>query len=89
MVLMKASESYETWWRPLPLWLQGVAILVAFPAWLFIVFCILAGDAKGTAALVASGAFAATALLHIAFDDRNRRGGQERLDAADLSDNAE
>ena len=71
---MKLSASFKSWWRPLPLWLKGVTVVVAFPAWLFIGYCVLTMQAKSTSALAAFGTFAIVALLHIVFDDRNRRG---------------
>ena len=83
---MEAGESYGYWWRPLPLWLKGVTVLVAYPAWFFGVYCILTGQAKSTAAFSAFVVFAVTALLHILFDNRNRRGGLEGHRGMDLTD---
>ena len=74
-----------SWWQPLPLWLKAITVLVAYPAWLFIAYCVLTGQAKSIAAICAFVAFSITALLHIMFDRRNRRGGQEYHGGLDLT----
>lgn len=58
------------WWRDLPTWLKLLYLLVALPAWLFIVYCMLTNQNKSPAAYLAFGIFAATAALHIIFDRR-------------------
>lgn len=85
---MKTHTSLKSWWRPLPVWLKAVTLIVGFPAWLFIVYCVLAGQADSIAALVAFLIFAAVAILHIIFDRRYRRGDHERsgLDVSGSSD---
>lgn len=86
---MEAGASYKSWWRPLPKWLKGVTVLVAYPAWILIVYCILTGHAKSTAALFAFVAFAITALLHVIVDSRNRRGDPEVHGGLDLTGGGE
>lgn len=61
----------EAWWRPLPLWLKLITALVAFPAWFFIVYCIVTGQSNGPAAYVAGAVFFLCAGLHLIFDRRN------------------
>lgn len=75
---MKTRASLGIWWRPLPVWLKVVSVLLAFPAWLFIAYCLLSGQAKSVAAFVAFAIFAAVAILHLIFDRRNRQGDHER-----------
>lgn len=72
---MDRPVSYRSWWQPLPVWLKLVAICGAFPAWFIIAYCVLTGQAKSWAALIAFAVFAICTVLHIAFDQRNRRGG--------------
>ena len=70
----------------MPHWLKGVTVLVGFPVWLFIVYCVVVGNAKSTEAFFAFGVFAIFVMLHIVTDSRNRRGFPERGGGADLSD---
>jgi hypothetical protein len=75
---MDRLEAYRSWWRPLPAWLKLVTVVGVYPAWLFIAYCVFTGASKSRGALFAFGIFAVGALLHIAFDRRNRRAGGER-----------
>jgi hypothetical protein len=86
---MAVGASYKIWWQPLPRWLKAVTVLVAYPSWLFIAYCVLTGQAKSASALYAFSAFAIVAMLHITFDNRNRRGNRERHGGVDLSDGGE
>jgi hypothetical protein len=81
---MEDSSSFKSWWQRLPAWLKGATILVAFPAWLCIVYCVLTGQAKSTSAFAGFASFAVVAILHIVFDDRNRRGIRERHGGIDF-----
>ncbi|WP_188513439.1 hypothetical protein [Blastomonas aquatica] len=83
---MAVKQSYRNWWRPLPAWVKAATTLVAFPAWLFIVYCIVTGNLKSLEALSAFGVFAVVVVLHIVFDRRTRRGAPERHGGADLID---
>lgn len=74
---MKTLASLKSWWRPLPVWLQAVTLIIGFPAWLFIAYCVLSGRAESGAAFVAFVMFATVAIVHIMFDRRNRRGNHE------------
>ncbi len=67
----------KDWWRTLPLWLKGLTLLVATPAWVFIIYCVLSGRAKTVAAFLAFAVFVAVTLVHIIFDKRNPRGDWE------------
>ena len=69
--------SQEEWWSGLPLWLKLVFLMIALPAWLFMVFCILTGESKSPAALAAFGVFGAATLLFIIFDRRRGGAGHE------------
>lgn len=75
---MNTRASFGSWWRPLPNWLKGMTLLLAFPAWLFIAYCVLSGQAKSAAACLAFVVFATVTILHLIFDRRNRRGDHER-----------
>lgn len=81
---MEISASFKGWWRPLPAWLKGVTVLVAVPAWFVIVYCVLAGQAKSTSAFAGFASCAVVTILHIVFDDRNRRGIREPRGGIDL-----
>jgi len=74
---MKRATSYQSWWKPLPLWLKLVTVCGAYPAWLFIIYCVLSGQAKSWGALFAFSIFASCTLLHIVFDRRNRLPNRE------------
>ena len=78
LLVMDRLEAYRSWWRPLPAWLKLVTAAGFYPAWLFIIYCVLIGAAKSVAALIAFGICLVVALLHIAFDRRNRDGIPER-----------
>lgn len=75
---MKTRTSYISWWRPLPIWLKGMTLLFGYPAWLFIAYCVLSGQAKSVSAFIAFVIFAAVVILHLIFDRRNRRGEHVR-----------
>jgi hypothetical protein len=75
---MAVDQSYRNWWQPLPKWLNAATTLVAFPAWLFVVYRIVTGNAKSLEALSAFGVFAVVVVLHIVFDGRTRRGAPDR-----------
>jgi hypothetical protein len=75
---MGRLEASRRWWRPLPAWLKLVTITGVYPAWFFIIYCLFTEASKGREALPAFDVFTIGALLHIAFDRRNRGGGQDR-----------
>jgi hypothetical protein len=64
--------SYREWWQGLPRWLRLINALVAIPAWLVIVFCVLVGESASSAALFALGCFAFASILNLIFDRRKR-----------------
>jgi hypothetical protein len=76
VALMETRVTLKSWWQPLPLWLKLVTILITYPAWFFILYCIFSGQAKSMAAIWAFGAFAFSAVLHIIFDSRNSQRGR-------------
>lgn len=59
--------SHSEWWRGMPVWLKLVYLLVAIPAWVTIVYCVLTGQSKNTTALVALSVFVGATLLHIVY----------------------
>lgn len=61
---MSDSTSFQ-WWRGLPTWGRLSFALVAFPAWLVIVYCVLAGKNDSALAYGAFAIFAAVTVLHI------------------------
>lgn len=61
---MNDSTSLK-WWRGLPTWGRLSFALVAFPAWLVIVYCVLAGKNDSALAYGAFAIFAAVTVLHI------------------------
>ncbi len=69
--------SHSEWWRGLPLWLKAVDLILALPAWLFIVFCVVTGQNKSTAALGAFAVCVVSTLLHVTFDRRRGGSGHE------------
>jgi hypothetical protein len=79
----------EDWWRCLPWWLKLVTLLVAFPAWAFIVYCVLTGQADSPPAYAAFVVFAICAALHIRFDRRDHGGGQDGSGGLEMSDSGE
>ncbi|RJG55457.1 hypothetical protein D0Z70_08610 [Sphingobium terrigena] len=81
---MNVKGSFAIWWKPLPLWLKLATVLIAYPAWALIVYCIVSGTAKGALSLWAVGAFGLVVLLHIMFDSRNRKKGIEHLGGLEL-----
>jgi hypothetical protein len=64
---MDRLEAYRRWWQSLPAWLKLVTAAGIYPAWLFILYCLLTGASKSLEALLAFGVCLAGALLHIAF----------------------
>ena len=76
--LVDRLNAYRSWWRPLPAWLKLVTAAGIYPAWFFLIYCVFTGASKSREALFAFGVFAAGALLHIAFDRRNRGGNPDR-----------
>lgn len=86
---MKTPASFSSWWCPLPRWLKVVTALGVYPPWLFIIYCVLTGQAKSVGALVAFSVFAFCTVLHIIFDSRNRRDGRGANGGFDLSDGGE
>lgn len=86
IVQMETLAPLRSWWQPLPLWLKLITVLIAFPAWLFIVYCVLEGQAKSPAAFFAFAAFTLCAILHITFDSRNRRSGRESSGGLELDE---
>ncbi|WP_138984430.1 hypothetical protein [Sphingobium yanoikuyae] len=81
---MKAGETLVGWWQPLPSWLKGITLLIAVPAWAFILVCIFDGNAKTGTALAAFCVFFAVTGLHIIFDIRNRKGHREPAIGLDI-----
>ena len=78
--------SSKTWWLGLPLWLKLVYLLVAIPAWTFMVFCVATEQGKSTAALLAFGIFFGVALLNVAFDRRNRGTQRDVTSGIDIGE---
>ncbi len=64
------------WWRGMPRWLKLIYVFIAVPAWLVVMLCVVTGEGRSLAALVAFGVFCAAAMLHILFD-RRRRGADQ------------
>jgi hypothetical protein len=60
-------------WLGQPTWLKLVYLLVALPAWLVVVYCVVTGQNKSFTALAAVSVFAGATILSIAFDRRPRR----------------
>jgi hypothetical protein len=65
-------------------WLKLVTVCCAYPAWIFVLYCIVTGQAKSLGALMAFSVFVVCALLHIIFDNRNRLTGQKEGGGLDL-----
>ena len=86
---MRTRASWSSWWRPLPTWLKLATVIGAYPAWIFIIYCIVKGQAKSPAALLAFAIFAFCAVLHIIFDDRNRLSRHETSGGLELTDGGE
>lgn len=82
---MKALRTYAIWWRSLPLWLKWLTAGVAYPAWFFIGYCILTGQFRSTAAMLAFAAFTIITLLHVMFDRRGHRAGRSHDSELHLS----
>lgn len=74
---MSRLNRYRPWWQHLPIWLKLATILGAYPAWFFIIYCVLTGRSKSWEALLAFGVFALCAILHIIADPRNRQRGKK------------
>ena len=70
------------WWRGLPTVLKASFLLVTLPAWLAIVYLMLAGEADSRRALVAFAVFAVSAIPHLFLD---RRAQRDRGGGIDLS----
>ena len=69
------------WWRGLPTVLKASFVLVTLPAWLAIVYLMLAGEADSPLAFAAFAVFALSAVPHIVLD---RRVSQDRGSGIDL-----
>jgi hypothetical protein len=54
-------------WQVQPRWVKALTLLIAVPAWLVFVTSIFAGTLGGTLQTIAFSAFAAVALLQLAF----------------------
>jgi hypothetical protein len=72
----KMPEEERARWRARPLWLKLVLWLVAYPAGLFIVYCMVTGRDGSSGALMAFAIFCGCALLHIPWDRRTRRSSK-------------
>jgi len=75
---MERLQAYRDWWRPLPAWLKLVTALGIYPAWFLIVYSVFTGASESREAFIAFGVCMVGALLHIAFDRRNRGGRREQ-----------
>ena len=73
----------------MPAWLKGATLFVAYPACGIIMLCVVMGKSESPLAIAAFVSFAVVALLHVVFDERNRRGGPNRDRGVDISDGGE
>ena len=64
------------WWFGLPMVLKISFLLVTLPAWMTIIFFVLAGEADSARALLAFAVFALSAIPHIVLDRRRSRDGR-------------
>ena len=77
---MTEKLSRSEWWQGLPRWLKLVFLIVAMPAWLIIIYCVLTSQNKGAVALAAFAVFAGATLLFVIFDRRRGRLGEGGVD---------
>ena len=77
---MTEKLSRNEWWQGLPGWLKLLFLVVAMPAWLIIIYCVLTGQNKGPLALAAFAVFGAATLLCVVFDRRRGRLSEGGVD---------
>lgn len=64
----------------MPGWLKLVLLIVAMPAWVIVIYCVLTGQNKGALALAAFAIFGGATLLCVVFDPRRGRLSEGGVD---------
>ena len=74
------------WWFGLPMVLKISFLLVTLPAWMTIIYLVIAGEADSGRAIMAFAVFAVSGIPHIVLDRRRSHdgGGGSNLYNSDL-----